>query len=755
MKQRLLSNTVNTISRLTVLLLLVFTSAGAQTKTPYVVPRFEGVFQLDGVPDEPGWKALPALPATMHIPTVGAEPTERTEFRIAYDDAFLYVAGWLYDSNPAGIQSLSFKRDELSASDWFGIGLDTFADRENALAFYTSPAANRCDYSNKNDAQGDDWISPSWNTFWYCATSRNAEGWFAEFKIPLSSLRYQDVNGRVTMGLNMNRRIARKNEYITYPAISNQWGFTSQFKPSQMQPIVFENLTPRKPVYITPYLLTGVSSQPQLNDAHTAYTIQHLPTYNAGLDMKFGLTSNLTADLTINTDFAQVEADDQQVNLTRFNLFFPEKRLFFQEQASIFTFSFGGTNQLFYSRRIGLNNGQQVPILAGARVVGRVGQWDVGALAMQTRPTGDLSAETMNVVRLRRRVFNQNSYVGLMTTTRIGADGQSNLAYGLDAILRLYQQNFLSINWAQTFDHAASTFADSSRQMNSFFDLARWQVRYEKRTLNGLGYDLSIARAGRSYVPGLGFESRQDYTRFGDRLFWGWLPGQPSSLLNHQVSVYGYAILRNDDGRAESVEVSPAWDGLFKKGHSVQVKFRNAYERLLHPLLLADNVQIPAGPYHFRSIYGLLTTPFSQPLSARFEAEAGGFYNGSQVSVGLSPVWAVSRYLELSSSVQWNRISLPTHPSATDVLVGQLRTKVSVNVRVSAEALVQYNSVARLMASNIRFRYNPREGNDLYIVFNQGTHTGDLSNGLLSTEVLPFRLNNRTLVLKYTCTFVR
>lgn len=741
--------------RLIILLPLVSVSVWAQPKTPFVVPRFEGVFRLDGVPNEPGWKALPSLPATMHIPTVGAEPSERTEFRIAYDDAFLYAAGWLYDSNPADIQSLTFKRDEFGASDWFGIALDTFADKENALAFYTTPSGNRIDAANKNDAQGDDWVGYSHNTFWYCATSRNTQGWFAEFKIPLSSLRYQDVDGRVTMGMHMNRRIARKNEYITYPTISNEWGFTSQFKASQMQPIVFEQLRARKPVYITPYLLAGVSSLQQLNDAHSAYSLHHSPTYNAGLDMKFGLTSNLTADLTINTDFAQVEADDQQVNLTRFSLFFPEKRLFFQERASIFSFSFGGTNQLFYSRRIGLNNGQRVPILAGGRVVGRVGQWDVGALAMQTQHTGDLPAETMNVFRLRRRVFNQNSYVGLMTTARIGTDGRSNLAYGMDAILRLYQQNFLHLNWAQTFDHTASAFPASSQQANSFLDLVRWQAHYEKRTLNGLGYDLSVSRAGRGYVPGLGFESRQNYTRFGDRLFWGWLPGKSSVLLNHQVSVYSYTILRNDDGRVESVEVSPAWDGLFKKGYSVQVKFRNAYERLLQPLTLAGNVHIPAGPYQFRSLYSLLRTPSNKPLSVRFETEVGGFYNGWRVSVGLTQVWSVSRFLELSNSVQWNRIQLPTRLSATDVLVSQLRTKVSLNVRVSAEALVQYNSETRLLASNIRCRYNPREGNDLYIVFNQGTHTGDLRSGLPATDALPLRLNNRTMVMKYTYTFVR
>ncbi|MBD2756542.1 carbohydrate binding family 9 domain-containing protein [Spirosoma validum] len=736
--------------------LLLTVDGWAQEKTPYIMPRFEGPFRLDGILDEPGWKTIPSFPVTMHIPTVGAEPTERTEFRVAYDDNFLYVAGWLYDSHSKGIQELTFKRDDFGSADWFGIALDTFADKENALAFYTTPSGNRIDATNKNDAQGDDWLNLSWNTFWYCATSRNDNGWFAEFKIPLSSLRYQDKNGRVTMGMHLNRRIARKNEYITYPLISNQWGFTSQFKASQMQPIVFEHLRPRTPVYITPYVLGGLSSVPQLNADQTAYQLQHTATWNAGLDMKIGITSNLTADLTINTDFAQVEADDQQVNLTRFNLFFPEKRLFFQERASIFTFSFGGVNQLFYSRQIGLNSGQRVPILAGGRMVGRIGRWDVGILDMQTKATGSLSSENMSVVRLRRRVFNQNSYIGLMTTARLGTDGHANVTYGVDGIFRVYDQNFLSVNWAQTFDRLTTEQTQRNGRMPTrrFFDPARWQVRYEKRILKGFGYDLSLSQAGRNYNPGLGFESRKDYMRFGDRLFWGWLPGKNSVLLNHQVSLYGYAFLRNSNGTAESVEVSPGWDALFKKGHRAQVKVRNSYESVVDTLTLFGIARIPGGQYRFQSLYGLLATPGNKPLNATLETEIGRFYDGSRVSLSVRPTWAISRYLELSSYLQWNRIRFPNRAQQYDVTLAQIRMKVSLNVNVSTEALIQYNSVAKLVSSNIRFRYNPREGNDLYIVFNQGTSLETNPFDSVGRPTQP-ALTDRSMIVKYTYTFVK
>ncbi len=406
---------------------------------------------------------------------------------------------------------------------------------------------------------------------------------------------------------------------------------------------------------------------------------------------------------------------------------------------------------LINSRRIGLNDGKRVPILAGGRMIGRIGRWDIALLTMQTKAIDGLSSENMGVVRLRRRVFNQNSYIGIMTTSRLGTDGHANVGYGLDGIFRVRKQNFLSINWAQTFDRLSHQQTPSNvvTQPRHFFDPSRWQVRYENRILNGLGYDLTLAQAGQNYNPGLGFEARQDYTRFGDRLFWGWLPGKKSSLLNHRVSLYGSIFLRDRNGTAESAEVGPAWDALLKKGHTVQLKFRNAYESITDTLTLFSVAHIPGGQYRFRSFYGLLETPPSRPLNTKVEAEIGSFYDGSRVSVGVRPTWALSRYLELSGYLQWNRILFPARVQQYDVTIAQLRTKVSLNTKVSAEALVQYNSVAHLVSSNIRFRYNPREGNDLYVVFNQGTNTDRVDQaGIRSPEPPKPLLTDRTLIIK-------
>lgn len=296
----------------------------------YVLFRVKGLVALNGMSDEPAWEGIEPLPVVMHIPNFGNIPSERTEILMAYDDDFLYIASRLYDSEPSKIQAPSKKRDSMMPSnDWFGIIIDTFNDKENALAFFTTPAGLRMDATVFNDAQGEFPINVSWNTFWDVKTVCNGEGWFVEMCIPLSSLRFQDKDGRVVMGLITWRYIARKNEIDIFPAIQQDWGMWSAWKPSQAQEIVLEGVYSRKPLYIAPYVLGGIGQSFELNDPETAYQRIDDPTNELGLDIKFGLTSNLTLDITVNTDFAQVEADDEQINLTRFSLFFPEKRLFF------------------------------------------------------------------------------------------------------------------------------------------------------------------------------------------------------------------------------------------------------------------------------------------------------------------------------------------------------------------------------------------------------------------------------------------
>jgi hypothetical protein len=345
----------------------------ARSPDPLVVPRLHGPITLDGRPDEVAWQAALRLPAVMQTPTFGATPSEATEFLIAYDDEYLYFACVARDSDPTGIRDPSLKRDDGGFnSDWCVINLDTFNDKETALIFGTSPAGIRTDAVFSDDGQATG--NFNWNTFWDAAVHRDQRGWSAEIRIPFTSLRFSEPDdaGRVVMGMAAWRLIARKIEVITFPAISNQWGITSMLRASRFQEIVLEGVSPRRPVYVTPYALGGQGRSHRLDDAGATWEARDDDVRDLGLDLKYSPTSNLTLDLTVNTDFAQVEADDQQVNLTRFSLFFPEKRLFFQERAAIFDFALGGQERLFHSRRIGIVGGHQVPILAGARAVGRV-----------------------------------------------------------------------------------------------------------------------------------------------------------------------------------------------------------------------------------------------------------------------------------------------------------------------------------------------------------------------------------------------
>jgi len=709
-----------------------------------VLPRINGPVTLDGLSDETAWEGIEPFPVVMHFPNFGVEPSERTEILVAYDDDFLYVAGRLYDREPSKIQANSKQRDSQDpSSEWFGIYIDSFNDKENALAFLTTPAGLRNDVTISNDAEGADPINISWNTFWDVATEQNNDGWFAEIRIPFSSLRFQDRNGRVVMGINIYRYIARKGEFVIFPAIPPNWGFYSFLKPSQAQEVIFEGIYSRKPLYVAPYVLGGLGQSFELNGDETTYqSIKNLE-HEAGLDVKYGLTSNLTLDVSLNTDFAQVEADDQQVNLTRFSLFFPEKRLFFQERSSNFDFNFETSepNRLFYSRRIGIHEGKLVRIYGGARLVGRVGPWDLGFLSMQTAPTGDLPSENFGVFRIRRRVFNPYSYIGVISTTRFGMDGTYNIAYGLDGIIRVFGDDYLTIKWAQTFE---------TGQENNPLSLEPARIRFNwlRRTIKGFGYGLSYSRAGADYNPGLGFEMRENYSRIATGLFYGWIPGKKSPLFSHLVSLSSALFLRNADGEIESAKIGPGWQFRTKSGWEGKITPQFFYENVPETFSLSDDAEVPEGRYSFYGLNCELSTATGKPIYTQAILDIGPFYDGWRTSLGLTPRWNILSDLELSGTYQFNRVTFPDRGQQFTAHIARLRVLCMLSTKLSATAFIQYNSAIDAVIANIRLRYNPREGIDLYLVYNKGLNT----NRYRQEPTLPFT-SNRTVMLKYTYTF--
>ena len=709
----------------------------------FALHRISQPIELDGLSTEAAWDAIEPLPMTMYQPAYEGALTERTEIRIAYDAQYLYASGRFYDTDPAGVRSNSLYRDRYSGDDTFALVLDTFNDNENALWFYTSPAGVRFDQAVANDAEfsGGQPINESWNTHWDVATVQTDEGWFAELRIPFSSLGFQDDNGRVVMGVIAYRFIARKNERHVFPAIAPNWnmGFA---KPSLAQDMVLEGVEGQRPLYVTPYTIGGFSQEAQLNDAETAYDRHETFARDLGLDLKYSLTNNLTLDATVNTDFAQVEADDQQVNLTRFSLFFPEKRQFFQERAGIFSFNFGRQDRLFHSRRIGISDGQPVRILGGARLIGRLGGWDVGLIDMQTG-SSDLPSENFGVLRLRRTVFNENSYAGGIFTSRLGTDGSYNLAYGLDGSFRLAPDRFLTVKWAQTFeDDVIEPGAFDFLESGIFY------VKWENRGRRGLGYNINLTRSGADYQPEIGFAPRSNFTAVRGWWRYGFFPGQESSSEWFAPGMWGSVFMRNDDGTVESAGWNAWLYSEQKSGATINPWVALSYEDLRDPLELTDDVAVPAGKYTFFQATGDYEMASGRLLRADVSVGGGTFYDGWQLSFEVEPTWNLSRFLELSGAYEYNRIRFPDRDQRFDAHIVRVRTQVALNTKVSANVFAQYNSAAAAVTTNLRFRYNFAEGNDLWIVYNEGLNT-DRYRG---APVLPLT-NSRTLLVKYTHTF--
>ncbi|MEX0821395.1 MAG: DUF5916 domain-containing protein, partial [Rhodothermales bacterium] len=538
------------------LLLLIGSAVDVSAQSPFAVPRLTGPIELDGRIDDPAWDGVEAVPLTMMMPTFRGTPSVESDVRIAYDDDYLYLAGRLFD-DPDSILATSYKRDLMQPnSDYFGIFIDSFNDNENGFGFYTTPTGLRLDFSISNDAQaggGQEPANASWDTFWDVEVTRDDRGWYAEIRIPFSSLRFESVAGLSEMGIIINRRSGKRNENYTFPAINPTYGQWSWAKPSIAQSVTFDGVYSAQPVYLTPYVLGGLNQRHELNEAGTGYVRDDIPEREIGLDLKYGITNNLTMDLTVNTDFAQVEADDQQVNFTRLPTFFPEKRRFFLERASIFEFSLGGRSRLFYSRRIGLHDGQIVPIIGGAKVAGRVAGWDVGLLNMHTAEAAGLPSENHGVFRFRRSTVNPFSYSGGIITSRVGIDGTYNVALGTDHTWRVAGDDYLEFIAAQTYD---DSFENNPIDINQMRVIATWN----RRTFSGLSYWTRYSRSGPRYRPELGFETREDYQYIGNRTGWGWLPDEGSFLQSHRLGWWAMAWFRLTDNSVESFFAGPAWE---------------------------------------------------------------------------------------------------------------------------------------------------------------------------------------------------
>jgi hypothetical protein len=723
------------------------TALPAQSASPMgELPRVErGDVVLDGRLDDAAWRS--AIPLTLEHqlrPNEGASPTERTEVRLFYDGEALYIGARLHERDGSRIVSRAVERNAFHRydQDGFAVILDTNGDQRTAFGFIVTPAGARTDIAVFDEARVS-WNS-DWNAFWDAATATDADGWTLEMRIPFSSLRFEPgADGSVRMGLILWRYLARNDEFAVYPAIPNRWG-NSAYKPGLAVPVVFRGVTAANPLYLKPYFLGGVERRHAAAADGGALVAEQRPSWNLGGDLKYNVTSNLVLDVTVNTDFAQVEADDERFNLERFPLFFPEKRDFFQERADLFNYRLpGGSDRLFHSRRIGIAAGQPIPLHGGVRLTGQHAGWELGLLGMQTGRDevggAVVPAENFGVARVQRPVLDQGSYVGALFTSRTDLDGAHNLLYALDADVRVIGEHFVGLQAAGSSDRGAAA-ADGGMA----------SIVVQRRINRGLSFGSSYGYVGRAFNPAVGFVRRTGTNRWGHRTQYTWFPGVESRVQNHSLA-HRFEFVWDEQMRALETNTSSLnWDFRFRSGSSLRTHAEWTREQL-ETGFSVGSLAVPAGRYGFVAGSIGVGSPSGADLQASASLNGGGYFDGHRVGAAASLAWNPGAAFGLGVESVANRIVL--RAGREDVLISRLRFGTAWGRSVTANAFIQHNSSAGIVTPNIRIRFNPREGSDLFLVYNEALNT-DLLPGDPALPRLP-RSQFRSVQVKYTYTFVR
>ena len=680
---------------------------------------------IDGNVTEEIWEEVKPLPLTMITPIFQGVKTEKTEIRICYDNQYLYLSGKFFDSSADQIQANSMIRDKDRGGDFFNILLDTYNDNENFVVFSTTPSGNRIDNELLNDAEGtfNDIVNYDWNAYWDVEVQQDNTGWFAEVRIPFTSLRYNITDGEVIFGFITHRLIARKNERHTFPKIEPNWAL-SHLKASQASKIRLKDFSDKRPLYVSPYFLTEIEK----NKSAKA---------NLGLDLKYGVSNNQNLDITINTDFAQAEVDEIQVNLTRFDLFFPEKRQFFQERASVFKFQTSSisSNRLFHSRRIGLSeNGELLDVYAGLRFTGRSNGWDYGFLTMQTEGADSTDNQNHSAFRFRKQSFNDQSYIGGLVTSQINSEKQNELVLALDASINITGNHFLQTN----FGYITGNQFDK----NQLSDQSLLYLQYQNRNETGWGYSIEAERVGRKMNPGLGFIRRMESLAINQEILYGHFFKTSKTWRKLIISINNQSNFKLKSSDLESLTNSLEANFAFISGANLTLSVKRNYDHLNKKFILSEKVSIPIGYYTFYNS----TIGYSMAESSNWRVNPsftfGNFYDGNQIQVNITPIWNPSRFLEISASYNYNRIEFDKRSQVLRADIARLNILTALNSEISLTSLIQYDQLNDQVAANVRFRYNFNEGNDLFIVY----------NGSKST-IKKDEIEQSKLILKYTYTF--
>ncbi len=686
---------------------------------------------LDGLVTEEVWQlAEPATGFRQKDPQEGEPASELTAIRILHDTQHLYVGIVASDSNPDGIRATELRRDDsLRNDDIVEIILDTFHDHRNGYLFRINPLGTQYDATVTNEGQT---TNANWDEKWDSVARVTEAGWSAEIAIPFKILRFAAEGQEAAWGINFHRAIKRKNEDVFWTAYQRDFDFEEVSQAGHLEGLS-DILGFR--LRFKPFVRSGASRAIQRGGE---YTTRHLT--EVGIeDAKYMITPQLALDLTVNPDFAQADVDEAQVNLTRFSLFFPEKREFFQEGSGIFQFGTGeafGRPQvlLFHSRRIGLSeNREEIPILAGLKLTGKQGPLEVGLLNMQTRRSELASGQSapgqnFTVLRAKGNIL-ARSYVGAMfTRNTAGLTGASNWTGGLDAGFTFFQnldlRGFLARS--DTPDRLDGEWAGQAK------------LEWDSDRFEFLAEHLSIQE---NFRPEMGFVARAEPNWKGAKrnvLEGAYKPRPGIDWIRQFEFSSSLEYIADQEDNLDTRTAELGWSTDFASGDALDFEFSRNLERLVRPLRIRRGATVPRGDYRFDQFRWMYRAFRGRPLSGNMSLELGEFYNGNRTGFDISPQLKLSANLSLDPSYEWNKISLPHTPSFT---TQELNTSVnySFSQRWLTRTTFLVNSQDSQYAINFRLNYIYRPGDDLFVVYNETKTYGQEG-----------RLQNRALIVKFT-----
>ena len=708
-------------------LLSASSAAAAQSPSEFVAvaTRITEPPEIDGVLDEAFWRTItPITDFKQREPREGAEPSERTEARIAYDEAFLYLGLTMLDSEPQKIRRSILQREGRNdQDDHVRIGLDTYHDGRNSYIFEFNP------YGTQDEAIVTDEGPPNWafrSVFW--SEGRLTDfGWTLEVAIPFSSLRYSEAD-EPTMGIVFMRTIRRKNEEVYWPLIGNDYR-SNYAQVSRYATLTgFRGLQRSRKLQVKPFMLVG--GQKPGKAGNTTEVAR-----DVGFDARYAVTAQSTLDLTVNTDFAQVEVDDAQVNLTRFSLFVPEKRDFFLEWDGLFRFGAPTVNQggggsrpqleaaTYYSRRIGVNQ----PILGGARYGGKNGPFWIGLMDIQTKDDGALPGSNHGVARIRADVA-AGATVG-MIFTNVQGGGLFNRAAGADVNVRFLRSSSLNAWATNVWDsrHLTSTAAGSLNLL----------VRNDKYSLEG-----DYLNVGRNFDPAVGFVRRRDMIRYKTDV--GYYPrvGGDSPIRQIRFNAGGFYIEGQDHEQQSSNKYVK---GLvrFETGGEAGVDVLADVDRIVRPFRVAQ-VEIPSGNYDDWSTKVYMRSDSSRRLFVEANTGGGTYFGGDHVFYGGSIAYKFAPQFTTTLKLDRNQFDLALVGGKFSTTLVSLNVFAATGRKLYSNSLIQYDSVSRDFNANIRLRFLYRPGSDFYLVLNTGHRFDD------RFDPRPPEFDRRAVVMKLT-----